>query len=160
MRRHCYAVLLSAFLVFLPVRSDALIVTLLNFQANAIGVFQTVNSNSFSGQVAWTPFVNLGIIGFRGDVGVTFLKNGLRNLFLVSNADALISLTLFPGLSLEGGPGLHTWTDGNGGTNPAATGNIVIRMPGGPIDRIFAGYTRMFLGDGVNEIRAGVGFKL
>lgn len=134
-------------------------VALLNFQAGGIGVFPSGGTSQFFGQVAWTPYIGLGAIGIRGDLGLTFLKNPLSgSRFMVINTEALLSLGMMPGFSIEAGGGLHNWID-NGGTDLALTANAVFSAVIG-LDRIYVGYTRLFLGSGANEFRFGVGFDL
>jgi hypothetical protein len=133
-------------------------VQLLNFQAGAIGVFPSGGSSQFFGQVAWTPYLGLGTIGIRGDFGLTFLKDGLGDRFMAINTEALLSLGLLPTFSIEAGGGLHNWVN-NGGTAVAISANAVFSTVIG-VDRIYVGFSRFFLGDGVNEFRAGLGFDL
>lgn len=133
--------------------------SILNFQANAIYVDSTVGGSTLSGQIAWTPYLGLGPIGIRGDIGVTVLRqHQLDELYLATNYEALLSLSFLPGFSVEGGGGFHTW-HGHGGTDLALTGNLVFTMVP-MVDRIFVGFTRCFIGQGSNQIRAGFGFTL
>jgi len=149
--------LFSIFLLLPAKRADAIAsFSIMNFQANGI-LAVIAGGNSFSGQIAWTPYIGLGPIGVRGDFGVTLLKNSLDDRFLVTNYEALACLSLLPALSVEGGLGFHTWHS-NGGTNPAMTLNLVLNLIG--IDRVFVGFSRVFMSSGVNEFRAGIGFTL
>jgi hypothetical protein len=133
-------------------------VDLLNFQVGLIGAFPSGGSSQYFAQAAWTPYIGAGMIGVRGDFGVTWLKNGIGDRFLAVNTEALLSLGFGPGFSLEAGGGLHNWID-NGGSDVAVSANAVFTaVPG--IDRVFVGFSRFFLGSGVNEVRAGIGFNL
>jgi len=130
-------------------------ISLLNFQIAGIGVVST--PNNFFAQGSWTPSFSLGIIGIRGEVGVTALDLGAGR-FLVTNYDALLQFTIAPTISIEAGAGLHIWH----GVNPAAlaiTGNFLFStVPG--IDRLFFGVTRYTGGTGAWEARVGIGFEI
>lgn len=167
MRRQIKVLLIGAAALLLapPEANASKVASIFNFQANGIFVFNNAangtigSSNTFSGQIAWTPILDIGLLAVRGELGFTILKNGLHNTFLASNAEVRLSLPIFPNVAIEGGGGMHTWTDLNGGTNPAITGMVVVGLPG-MIDRVFAGYTRVFMTNPANEIRAGIGFEI
>lgn len=129
---------------------------LFNFQLGAIGVYPSSGGpNSIFGQAAWTPTVDLGIIGVRGELGFTAPKNGLGDRFVAMNYEALLQLSLAPAIAIEGGGGFHNWMSGNGGTNGALSAGLVLNLVG--IDHVYVTYTRLFLGSGVNEYKAGIG---
>ncbi len=139
-----------------PAQAGAAPISILNFQIAGIGAL-TPGSNAFFVQGSWTPSINLGVLGVRGEIGITGLDFGAGR-FTVTNYEALLQLTLAPTLSLEAGAGIHIWH----GIQPAAlavTGNLV--FTGTPaFDRVFVGYTRYTGGTGANEIRAGIGFGI
>lgn len=157
--RYIKKLLLAVMALFLfrptPARADVSPISILNFQV--AGIYAMAGTNSLFVQGSWTPSINLGILGVRGEVGITGLDFGTGR-FAVSNWEALLQLMLAPTATLEAGGGLHIWH----GVNPAAlalTGNLVFSgMPG--IDRVFVGYTRYTGGTGANEIRAGIGFGI
>jgi hypothetical protein len=130
--------------------------SLTGFQVAGISAWSGL-SNSVFAQVSWTPFLGLGPVGVRGEIGVTGLDFGAGR-FVASHYEALLHLPLFPGFALEGGGGVHLWH----GVNPAAPALTVNAVLGSPLglDRFFLGYTRYTGGLGANEVRAGVGFDL
>jgi len=131
---------------------------LLGMRGGALAVFQNGVGNSFSGHLAWTPTVDIGLLGVRGELGVTLLKNTFGDKFLAFNYEGFLQFPVFPLVRCELGGGLKTWTN-NGGTAVAIGGNLVFPTRGF-FDLLYVGYSRFFLGDGVNEVRAGVGFHL
>jgi hypothetical protein len=139
-----------------PAHADANPISLANFQIAGIGAWQSA-SNAYFGQVSWTPYFGLGILGIRGEIGLTALDFGFGR-FLVTNYEALLRVPLFPGLALEGGGGLHIW-HGQWPAAAAGTLNLVVGSPLG-LDRFFVGYTRYTGGLGANELRVGVGCEL
>lgn len=131
-------------------------ITLFGFQLSGIFASQAAVNSVFV-QGAWTPSLNLGLFGIRGEIGITALDFG-SGRFMVTNYEVLLQLNLFPSVGIEGGAGLHVWH----GIRPAATaftGNLVFTaVPG--VDRVFAGYTRYTGGVGADEIRLGIGFGI
>lgn len=127
-----------------------------SFQA---GGFYGFDGDKFtSGQIAWTPILELGLIGIRGEVGATHLKNAAKQGFFMTNYEALLRFSLVPALVFEVGGGAQTWHS-NGGTAKVLSVGLSIPLLG-PIDRVYGGYSRLFMGDGLNELKVGLGFSL
>jgi hypothetical protein len=143
----------------LPTDAEAFPIKIFNFQLGAIGVYPSFGSSSWFGQAAWTPSINLGLIGVRGELGFTAPENAAGNRFVATNIEALGQLTLLPMITIEAGGGVHDWMGGNGGSNAALSGGVAISAAGG-IDRIYGTVTHLFLGSGVNEYKIGLGFNL
>lgn len=129
-----------------------------NFQLNGIAVLPDGGTTKVSGQLSWTPYLGAGGFGVRLDAGVGVLNNTAGTMFLTMHGEGLLSLPLLPKLSLEAGGGVHNWVD-NGGFATAITGNLVLSTIGIG-DRVFVGYSRLFMGNGAHLLRAGIGFTL
>jgi hypothetical protein len=134
-------------------------VKILNFAFGAIGFFPTGGSNTWFAQAAWTPTVDLGFFGIRGEAGFTAPKNALGDRFVATNFELLGQLLMLPKITVEAGGGMHNWMGGNGGTNAALSAGISIGLAAG-LDRVYATYSRVFLGSGVNEFKIGLGIDL
>ncbi len=106
---------------------------------------------------AWSPYFGLGVLGIRGEIGVTGLDFGGGRI-LISNYEALLHIALFPTLAIEGGGGMHLWHN-QGVPAMAFSGNLIFSGVA-YVDRLFAGYTRYTGAGGANILRAGVGFEL
>jgi hypothetical protein len=132
-------------------------VSILNFQAGAIAVYSASGGPNWSGQIAWTPYFGIGIIGIRGDVGITVLKDILGAYFLAANFEGLVSFPLFPMVAIEAGGGYHTWVGQGAGL--AVSAKLVLKIIPG-LDRIYIGYSRFTFGTGADEFRGGLGFTL
>lgn len=130
---------------------------LLSFQLGGIAAYPVGGGqNHYSGQLAWTPLIQLGGIGLRGELGATLFKNVLGSSFLVLNYEALLQLSLLPKIGLELGGGMQTWTKGNGGTAGVLSAGLTVGLLG-TLDRIYATYSRFLLGTDANEIKLGIG---
>jgi hypothetical protein len=143
----------------MPNTAEAFPLKILDFQLGGIGVYPSFGPSSWFGQAAWTPSLNLGIIGIRGELGFTAPENAAGTRFLATNIEGYAQFTLLPFITLEAGGGAHDWTGGNGGTNPALSGGVAVGLGGG-IDRIYATVSHIFLNSGVNEYKIGLGFNL
>jgi len=130
-----------------------------DFQLGAIGVYPTGGGSSWFGQAAWTPTIDLGVIGLRGEAGFTAPKNAIGDRFVATNLEVLGQLMILPMISVEAGGGWHNWMGGNGGSAGALSGGVSIALTAG-LDHLYVTYTRLFLGSGVNEFKAGLGFNL
>lgn len=133
-------------------------VSLLNFQVSGIGVFAGTAS-SFFVHGAWTPQVSLGVLGIRGEIGVTSYDFGPPGgRFVATNYDLYLQLALVPTVTIEGGVGEYFW-HGQAQNGLGITGNLVFTaVPG--LHRVFAGYTRFTAGGGFNIVKAGIGFDI
>ncbi len=133
-----------------PARAD---VKILSFQAGGIAILGG-GSDSYSGQIAWTPIFGLGPVGLRGEVGISPLKDPLGNSVMLTNFEALLNFALAPKLGFEVGGGAQKF--GSGSLGGVLSGGLTIGLVG-MLDRVYVTYTRYLPGGGSNEIKAGLG---
>ncbi len=158
MRKFFVLVSLLTSATFYSPSAEAVPFSILNFQVSGIGVFSGASS-SFFVHGAWTPSVSLGLLGVRGEIGITSYDfGGLGGRFVATNYDLYLQLALVPMVTIEAGVGQYIW-HGQVQNGLGVTGNLVFTaVPG--VSRVFAGYTRFTAGGGFNIVKAGIGFDL
>lgn len=132
--------------------------TLLSFQVGGLAVFPAggVSGNdSYTFQAAWTPLITAGPLGLRGEVGVAPLKTATGVSYLQINFEGFFQFSLFPLIGLELGGGYQTLTKSLGSAG-VLSANLTVSLLG-PIDRVYAGYSRFLLGNDANQFKLGIG---
>src|SRR3990170_2224509 len=71
-------------------------VTLLSFQMGTIFIPSGRDSH-LSGEVAWTPTLGLGLLGVRGELGLTLFGGQTSQKYIVINSKLFLQVNLFPG---------------------------------------------------------------
>jgi len=134
---------------------------LLSFQLDAVLFLQSGGGNSFTGQVAWTPFFSIGRYTLRGELGVAVPKNTLGDLFLSVNAELAFRTRINNELFLDIGGGGQKWTGLRGSTQPVATAQLTKRYDTkAPVDSIFIAYTAFFTSPLIHTFKLGIGFNV
>ena len=72
-------------------------------EGNNMALVVGPGGNSFSGQFAWTPILEIAGFGVRGELGGTVLKANFGNKFLAYEYQAFLRVPIIPFFALEGG---------------------------------------------------------
>ncbi|MCM2277374.1 MAG: hypothetical protein NDJ89_04805 [Oligoflexia bacterium] len=134
--------------------------SLLEFRTN--GIFATNETGeTYSGQLGWNPSYLLSeSLTLRGNVGGSVFKGALAEKFLVLDFGALAGYAISPALEAELGAGIQNWS--SRGTWFCATGTVSWNFEQrllNLVDRVFAGYSRVFQTSASNEFRLGIGIS-
>lgn len=131
-------------------------ISIFNFQVNGLGVYPTGRGSEITGQLSWTPSVDIGVLGVRGLLGVSLPKNSLGDRVVATHYEVYAMLGLLPFITLEVGGGVVGWAN-YAGSGLAIGGNLSIPTVG-PVDRVIVGYSRFTAGAGMDFLRLGIGF--
>src|SRR2546430_8794171 len=94
----------SLITVVLGIAAPALANPIANFQLNGVYMMSSGN-NQLTGEVAWTPHVDLGPLGVRFEFGAFFPRNAVDDRYVALDTEVFGRLNLAAGLTLEAGGG-------------------------------------------------------
>ncbi len=130
----------------------------LNFLLGAVRYTPETGPSSLFVQVGWTPLLEIGNWGVRGEIGVSSSRNPWGGRFLATNYELFGIAPLGSIFFFEAGGGLETW-HGYAGTNPIASLGLSARI-GEFVDRLYLNFSYYFYAENGAKIwRAGYCFN-
>jgi hypothetical protein len=130
--------------------------SILNFDVAQITVLQG-SGNAFSGYLGWTPRMDVGSFQLKLDAGASLLTNGTSK-FIAARGQLLAGFGLSGDLSVEVGPGMQMWMEGNANDATPLFAGANVRYKMSEMLDPFVSYSSILIpGALTHEFRIGTG---